>query len=149
MLNFNEINQMVADNEVVINGKSFGMLTDVDAEKLIGIIKGMQSGNGKQLSTTTATKKTEVVVKPTQKADSKDFPDLGKPAETVGFCTLYNGGLVRYWENGFVPDKVKYGIKMSLKDAGAVWDKANGAFKFTTKKAANEWLKAQKARQSK
>lgn len=144
MLNFNENNQMVADNEVVINGKSFGFLTDTDCEKLIGIIKGMQSGqSGKQLSSTT------VVVKSTQKADSKDFPDLGKPAETVGFCTLYNGGLVRYWENGFVPDKVKYGIKMSLKDAGAVWDKANGAFKFTTKKAANEWLKAQKARSSK
>ena len=44
MLNFNQTTNKVADNEVVINGFSFGFLTDDDTQKLVSIIKGMQSG---------------------------------------------------------------------------------------------------------
>ena len=54
---------------------------------------------------------------------------------------------VRYWELAkFTPDKVKYGIKASLKEAGAKWDDNLKAFTFTTKKSFNAWVKAQKER---
>ena len=43
MLNFNQTTNK-ADNEVIINGFSFGFLTDKDTERLVSIIKGMQNG---------------------------------------------------------------------------------------------------------
>ena len=145
MLNFNT-NKVVADNEVIINGHSFGMLTDTDTEKLIGIIKGMQSGQptGTKTYTASSTAKAE-------KPSKSDFPtiDHGKALETVGFVSRYDGNVVTYWDNGFVPNKVKYGIKMSLKDAGAEWSAEKGGFVFKTKKACDEYMKAQKARQTK
>ena len=53
---------------------------------------------------------------------------------------------VRYWEATFTPDKVKYGIKASLKEAGAEWDDNMKCFRFSTKKEFDAWTKAQKAR---
>lgn len=63
MLKFNVANQK-ADNEVVINGTSFGFLTDADTEKLIGIIRGFQSGtpNSTESKPVKATKKRKLKV---------------------------------------------------------------------------------------
>lgn len=145
-LNLNQLagNTVVAQKlySISIDGVDFGKLTEVDTEKLIGIIKGMQSGVQSNITTQNLAPKSE----PKQSKDSKDFPNLGTPSATIGNITVYNDTMVRYWEKGFVPDKVKYGIKMSLKDGGAEWDKANGCFTFKTKKACAEWCKAQKNR---
>lgn len=78
-------------------------------------------------------------------SNNKDFPELGKPDETVKAVNRY-GKLIRYWENGFVVNKVKYGIKMALKEAGATWNKEQGAFEFKTLKDAKAFMQAQKAR---
>lgn len=43
MINFNTNTNIVADNEVVINGYSFGKLNDEDTRKLVSIIKGFQT----------------------------------------------------------------------------------------------------------
>lgn len=101
---------------ITIDGVSFGKLSESDTEKLIGIIKGMQGAT--QAPVVQQSVPQVVVVKKSNKSESKDFPDLGTPSSTVGNITAYKN-LVRYWEVGFVPDKVKYGIKMALKEAGA------------------------------
>ena len=128
---------------ITIDGVDFGKLTESDTEKLIGIIKGFQSGN-KPVQQNLAPQQST-----SNKKSDKDFPDLGEPSAVIGNVTVYDDVTVRYWEKGFVPDKVKYGIKMSLRDAGAEWNKDKGAFTFKTKKACAEWCKAQKARASK
>lgn len=139
---------------ISIDGIDFGKLTESDTEKLISIIKGFQNqSTGVSLNTTNTAPKQSVKQSPEAKQhkalkESKDFPDLGEPTCVLGNITAYTK-LVRYWEKGFVPDKVKYGIKMALKTAGAEWNKDKGAFEFKTVKACNDFLKAQKARQSK
>lgn len=92
-------------------------------------------------------------VKTTSKAVSKtaDKPDPLKGVKVVGignFVRAYDEKLaVRYWDKGsFTPDKVKYGIKSSLKEAGATYSADLEAFVFSTKKAYTAWCKAQKAR---
>lgn len=142
-LNLNQLANSVAVVEkmysISIDGVSFGELSETDTEKLIGIIKGMQSG--KQLSTTTApaTPKTEVVVK---KSSSKVWknPDLGTPTCTLKGVVAYKS-LVRITAYG----NARYAIKMAIKEKGGAWDEANEAYKFPTVKACNEFLKAQKA----
>lgn len=86
--------------------------------------------------------------KPSKGKDAK-FPPLGEATVIGDNVTVYDGIKVRYWELGFLPSKVKYGIKCSLKDAGASWDKESGAFVFKTKKDCTAWCKAQKERASK
>jgi len=86
--------------------------------------------------------------KPAKGKDAK-FPALGEATVIGDNITVYDGQKVRYWELGFLPSKVKYGIKCSLKDAGASWDKESGAFVFKTKKDCTAWCKAQKERASK
>jgi len=147
-LNLNVLAGTVAQKmySISIDGVNFGELTEVDTEKLIGIIKGMQSG----VQSNNITVK-NLAPAPQQSAkqskDSKDFPNLGTPSAVVGdFVTVYNDTMVRYWEKNYCPDKVKGGIKHSLKEAGAEWDKPNGCFTFKTKKACAEWVKAQKNR---
>ena len=92
-------------------------------------------------------------VKTTSKPVAKkaDKPDLLKGVKVVGignFVRAYDEKLaVRYWDKGsFTPDKVKYGIKSSLKEAGATYNADLEAFVFNTKKAYTAWCKAQKAR---
>ena len=92
-------------------------------------------------------------VKTTSKAVSKtaDKPDPLKGVKVVGigqFVRAYDEKLaVRYWQKGgFTPDKIKYALKSSLKEAGAKWNEELDAFKFDTKKAYTAWCKAQKAR---
>ena len=92
-------------------------------------------------------------VKTTSKAVSKtaDKPDPLKGVKVVGigqFVRAYDEVLaVRYWQKGgFTPDKIKYALKSSLKEAGAKWNEELDAFKFDTKKAYTAWCKAQKAR---
>ena len=92
-------------------------------------------------------------VKTTSKPVAKkaDKPDPLKGVKVVGignFVRAYDEKLaVRYWDKGsFTPDKVKYGIKSSLKEAGATYNADLEAFVFSTKKAYTAWCKAQKAR---
>ena len=92
-------------------------------------------------------------VKTTSKSVSKtaDKPDPLKGVKVVGigqFVRAYDEKLaVRYWDKGsFTPDKVKYGIKASLKEAGATYSADLEAFVFNTKKAYTAWCKAQKER---
>jgi hypothetical protein len=150
MINFTKMNgvAVVADNKVSIGGLEY-MLTDDECIKLNDIIKGMISTRNTTNSLAPAKSNTTTTTTTTKSSkDSKDFPDLGTPTCTIGFVTAY-AKLIRYWETGFCPNKVKYGIKQSLKEAGAKWNSEQGAFEFPTVKAANDWLKAQKARQSK
>ena len=95
----------VADNEVVINGVSFGKVTNTDAERIISIIRGMQD-----MSTPTQVSKPErkreelapaedVVLKITPVAVGK-----GKVAFTLG----YGAG--------------REGAKAYIKSVGFAWD---------------------------
>ena len=147
MINFSNTNKnTVADNKVSFCGLEY-LLTDTEAEKLKSILDGMVSTRSEVSAPVVSRAKKSTT---TTKKSDKDFPDLGAPTQEVGdFITLYEGGLVRYWEKAYTPNKVKYGIKQSLKDAGAVWNAEKGAFQFTTKKAAGSWLKAQKERVAK
>ena len=120
-------------------------LDDVQGAQILSIVNGMSNIATAPAPAPTVSKTGSTITKKQSKTDSK-FPELGKPAKTIGFCTLYEGGLVRYWENGFTPDKVKYGIKKSLQEAGAKWNAEKGAYQFTTKKSAGEWVKAQEKR---
>lgn len=134
MLNLNNTN-IVADNVITINGVEIARLSDTDAQKIIDICRGFSS-TPTASAPSPATKKSK---------DSKDFPSLGTPDETVGACTRY-GSSVRYWEGSFVPEKVKYAIKMSLKTAGAKWDKESGSFKFDKVADAKKFMAEQKKR---
>lgn len=90
--------------------------------------------------------------KPTEKAKTDEIPTLTDDKKyTVGaFVTVYPTlKLVRHFEAQFTPEKVRVALKMSLKSAGATWDKDSRAYKFATSKALNEWVKAQKARDNK
>ena len=89
-----------------------------------------------------------------QVKSGKDTPDPLKSAEMhmIGtWVRAYDKELaIRYWAKGsFTPDKVKAGIKASLKEAGATYSEDLEAFKFSTKKAYTAWCKAQKDRESK
>lgn len=79
---------------------------------------------------------------------SKEDPLKGSEKEHIApFVDLYPSVKgVRYWEAQYTPEKVRYGIKASLKEAGATWDDNLKCFKFNTKKAYDAWVKAQKAR---
>lgn len=59
MLKFDIEKKSVADNEVVINGMSFGFLNDDDTKKLITIIRGFQSGVAMNDSKKSTPKSTE------------------------------------------------------------------------------------------
>lgn len=96
-------------------------------------------------------------VSATPRSKSKDddkFPNLEvikdnkSNKSTIGdFVTVYSDIKgVRYWECGFTPSKVKYGIKKSLVDAKASWDSTLGCYVFSTKKDFEAWCKAQKSR---
>ena len=119
-------------------------LDDVQGAQILSIVNGM-SNIATAPAPAPAVSKTTPATTKKQSNDSK-FPELGKPAKIIGFCTLYEGGLVRYWETGFTPDKVKDGIKKSLQEAGAKWNAEKGAYQFTTNKSAGEWVKAQEKR---
>ena len=43
MLNLNNVANVIADNEVAINGVVIGKLTDADAQRIIDIVKGFMS----------------------------------------------------------------------------------------------------------
>lgn len=83
------------------------------------------------------------------KNNNKKFPEIKDSNKaTIGnFVTIYpTFKAVRYWESKFTPDKVKFGIKKSLQEAGAKWNAELGAYDFSTKKAFDAWVKAQKNR---
>ena len=92
-------------------------------------------------------------VRTTSKSVSKtaDKPDPLKAVKVTAigdYVRAYDEKLaVRYWQKGgFTPDKVKYGIKSSLKEAGATYNADLEAFVFNTKKAYTAWCKAQRDR---
>ena len=92
-------------------------------------------------------------VRTTSKSVSKtaDKPDPLKAVKVTAigdYVRAYDEKLaVRYWQKGgFTPDKVKYGIKSSLKEAGATYNADLEAFVFSTKKAYTAWCKAQRDR---
>lgn len=83
MLNFNQNTNVVADNEITINGTSFGMLSDEDTKRLISIIRGMQSGSRTTSTpTTTVTKSTKSTKKSTH-TPAKDAEVKYKRAKNV------------------------------------------------------------------
>ena len=89
----------------------------------------------------------KTVSKPVAKASKPDPLKGSEKKHIAPFVDLYPSVKgVRYWEATFTPDKVKYGIKASLKEAGATWDDNLKCFKFDTKKEFDAWVKAQKAR---
>lgn len=87
----------------------------------------------------------------TKEKNDKKFPKLEDTnVFTLGkYVTVYPTlKSVRYWEReDFTPDKVRYGIKASLKDAGAEWNDKDKCFTFKTAKSLHEWVKAQKERE--
>lgn len=143
MLNFNQTSNK-ADNEVIINGFSFGFLTDKDTERLVSIIKGMQNGTEIKASKPTSTAKavekkpTKVVLNEEPKDYSTDYEitlekdgihinvgdRIGKKSSKIAASKLYNAGCVR-------GDKYNYyvvgkGGKMSAKLTKEVFDRFEG-----------------------
>ena len=120
----------VADNEVVINGVSFGKLADKDAERLITIIRGMQSGTPVQASTP-AKAPAKASKKPVELAPAEDVVlDITPVTAPKGQVAFTLG-----WGNG------RGGAKLMVKDAGFAWSEAlageghKGAWVGTTAQA--------------
>lgn len=112
MLNFNQNTQKLADNEIVINGFSFGFLTDDDTQKLISIIKGYQSGSAVN------TVKSGLVFEEDQ--PKAKAPREIKPAEDVK--VVLEGKENAVWYTTTAQD-VRQCINAQLKAAGFTYDK--------------------------
>lgn len=73
-----------------------------------------------------------------------------KKAEVKAKVKVYakaeDGKSVTIGGDGFIPRKVFNGVTYSLKQSGAKYDSKTKAWVFSTKKACNEWCKAQDAR---
>ena len=130
MINMNAYTntQAQADNEVIINGVSFGYLTDADTERIISIIRGMQDGKPLQAQAPTqAPKKAEP--KAYEPATDVQVPITPVKAGTgkVAFTLGYGAG--------------RAGAKLAVKNAGFAWDasyaddKHKGAYVGTTAQA--------------
>ena len=81
-------------------------------------------------------------VKATTKAES---PAVQPKAERVPVYSR-KGNSITVGGQGYIPKKVFYGVKFSLQEAGAKWNSGSKTWDFATKKAADAWEKAQKAR---
>lgn len=108
MLDFtNTQAQVLADNEVVINGHSFGKLTDTDTERLITIIRGMQSGISVGTPTQASKSKQERTYDP---ATDVTLPIAVVKATKTKFAFTLGYGSGRA------------GAKLLIKQSGFAWD---------------------------
>ena len=158
MLRFAELNNVIADNEVVINGAKKFNLTDAQCRELIVYLNKL-----------TAVKTNTVSAPEPKVEDSKVteyHPVEDKPEKApIPGKKMYQGDFITVTEvdskvrvylhcpvKGEKGDKVRYALKKGFKDAGAKWsgDYKAGEFHWTfpTKKAAQDYIKAEKARAS-
>ena len=125
-------------------------LTEIEAQKVMSLINGIinqRTATTQGIQWADEPKQAEKDEK-TQKAKKSDFPAL-KLIDAIGFLSVYEDMYVRQWsETGFTPEKVKFGLKKAIQEAGGTWDPDKKAYKFATKKAYNDFIKAQKAREA-
>ena len=81
----------------------------------------------------------------TPKAEPKKAEVKAK-AKVKVYAKAEDGKSVTIGGDGFIPRKVFNGVTYSLKQSGAKYDSKTKAWVFSTKKACNEWCKAQDAR---
>lgn len=128
-------------------------VTEEEANKIMSLVNGIinqrtNTTQGIQWAEPKAQAETPKAEKAQdKKAKAEKFPAL-KLVEKIGFLSVYEGMLVRQWsETGYTPEKVKFGLKKAIQEAGATWDDANKAYKFAKKADYNTFIKAQKARE--
>lgn len=117
MLNFAQNTQTLADNEVIINGFSFGKLTDADAKHLIDIIHGMQNLYGETAHEVSAPKSGLVF--------EEDLPHTVKAREISApkdYEVVLEGRDNLVWFSCTSKD-VRQVVNAQLKGAGFVYDK--------------------------
>ena len=155
MLKFNE-NQVIADNTVVINGVKKYNLTDNQTKQLILILDKMINTAAVE-NTVSAPEVQKPVVLHEVPEKSEPAPIPGKKMYQADFITVTEvDGKVRVYLHcpvkGEKGEKVRYALKKGFKDAGAKWsgDFKAGEFHWTfqTKKQAQDYIKAEKARAS-
>jgi len=113
----------VADNEVTIAGVSFGKLTDTDAERIIAIIRGMQSGAEPGNARTQAQ-----ASKPEPKREYEPATDVTLPI-TVTKCTKTQFAFTLGYGGG------RAGAKLLIREAGFAWNADLKAYAGTPKQA--------------
>lgn len=119
-------------------------LTETEAKQVMDIINGMVNNRANKVTS----KANAPQEKDEKQAKKDEFPKLNL-IESIGFLSVYEDMYVRQWsETGFTPDRVKGGLRNAIKAAGATWDAEKKAYKFATKKAYNDFIKAQKAREA-
>lgn len=127
-------------------------VTEAEAERIMSIVNGIISQRGQaqgiQWAETAAPKAQKAETpKAEKKAKKDDFPAL-KLVEKIGFLSVYENCMVRQWiEGGYTPEKVRFGLKKAIQEAGGVWDEKAKAYKFAKKTDFNAFIKAQKARE--
>lgn len=116
MINMNAYTQTQAqaDNEVIINGVSFGYLTDTDTERIISIIRGMQNGKPMQASTPVKAPKAKAQTKSEEPKPVKTFDDA-----VIGITPIAVKGKVAF-SIANVPGR--NGAKLLIKSKGFAWD---------------------------
>lgn len=125
-------------------------LTETEARKVMSIVNGIINQR------TATTQGIQWADEPKQaqkdeqakKAKKSDFPAL-KLIDSIGFLSVYEDMYVRQWsETSFTPKSVKGGLRNAIIAAGGTWDADKKAYKFATKKAYNDFIKAQKTREA-
>lgn len=145
--------QALADNVIVINGVEIARLTDTDAQRVLDVIRGLQSNAGVPTpATPTATLHIEDA--PAKKVET--IP--GKPMWQEDFCTVTTvdvDGKKQYRlyitcpVGGEKGKKIRTAIKLSAKDMGAKfagnYDAGEIFWAFPSKAKADEYVKSRKA----
>lgn len=120
MLNFNAQNtQVLADNEITINGFSFGKLTDADAKHLIDIIHGMQNLYGETAHEVSAPKSGLVFEEDVQ-AQAKAQAKQIAPAQDYEVVLEGKDNMVWFACNA---KDARQAVNTQLKAAGFTYDK--------------------------
>lgn len=128
MLNINAM-ATVADNEIMINGVLVARLSDDDAQRIIDIIHGLQSGK-----TTRAKRDYNADPLPPAKDVTLPLTQVKAGRGKIGFYALHG--------------EAQAGAKLMVKAAGFAWDtsfadeKHNGAWVGTTAQAKTLGLTA-------
>ena len=148
--------QALADNVIVINGVEIARLTDTDAQRVLDVIRGLQSNA--HVSTPVSapvkpTAKLHIEETPTKKAET--IP--GKPMWQEDFCTVAEvdvDGKKQYRlyitcpVGGEKGKKIRTAIKLSAKDMGAKfagnYDAGEIFWAFPSKAKASEYVKSRK-----
>lgn len=147
------------DNEVVINGTKKYMLTDDECRKVLVLLETLTGNKPPKVSTpSTPQLKNDTTVLHEVEDKKSDKPIPGTKMFQGDFITVTEvDGKVRVYLHcpvkGDKGDKIRYALKKGFKDAGAKW---SGNYKagefhwtFATKKQAQEYIKAEKARANK